>query len=92
MAKRGLLGFVSKLELARISTWRVHGNCSGEDPELFYPASEEEAETALAICRACSVREACLEYALEAREKLGIWGGTTERDRRRIWRRRRRTA
>ncbi|MER3395239.1 MAG: WhiB family transcriptional regulator [Acidimicrobiia bacterium] len=82
----------SKLKLTQISSWRKYGSCNGSDPELFYPESEEETASALAICSTCRVREPCLEYALEAREKLGIWGGTTERDRRRIWRRRRRTA
>lgn len=74
------------------SSWREQGRCRGVDPELFYPPSDEEAEVAIAICRDCTVRELCLEYALTAREKLGVWGGTTERDRRRIWRKRRKSA
>lgn len=81
-----------KLRLAIKGGWRHLGSCCGEDPEVFYPDNDEEATLALQICAGCVVREACLEYALEARERLGVWGGTTERERRRIWRRRRRSA
>jgi WhiB family redox-sensing transcriptional regulator len=47
---------------------------------------------AIAVCGTCDVRIACLEHALASREKEGVWGGTTERERRRIIRQRRRTA
>ena len=74
-------------------TWRQQGRCRGVDPEIFYPVSEEdEALEAKAICDSCPVRVACLEYALAAREKNGVWGGLTERERRRLLRQRRRTA
>lgn len=59
---------------------------------VFYPASDEEALPAKAICGECPVRETCLEYALSRREPSGVWGGTTEAERRRIIRRRRRQA
>ena len=48
--------------------------------------TDEEAGVAKAICSTCPVREACLEHALSAREREGIWGGATERERRRILR------
>src|SRR2546425_571772 len=73
-------------------SWRDKGACRGIDPEIFYPVSDEDAEEAKAICAVCSVRQACLEHALAAREKEGVWGGATERERRRIIRQRRRTA
>ena len=73
-------------------SWRDKGACRGIDPNLFYPADDEAADEAKAICAVCSVRQACLEYALSAREKEGVWGGATERERRRIIRQRRRTA
>jgi WhiB family redox-sensing transcriptional regulator len=73
-------------------TWRQHAACRGLDPLIFYPATEEEAADAKAVCDACSVREACLEHALAVREKEGVWGGATERERRRIIRQRRRVS
>ena len=73
-------------------TWRTHAACSGLEPEVFYPVSEEQAEEAKAICRECPVREPCLEYALTNRERDGVWGGATERERRRLIRQRRKSA
>lgn len=72
--------------------WRQRAACRGVDPDSFYPASDEEAEAAKAICAVCPVREACLEYALANRERDGVWGGATERERRRIVRQRRKSA
>lgn len=72
--------------------WRERAACRGFDPDIFYPVSEEEAEEAKSICRSCPAREACLEYALSQRERDGVWGGATERDRRRILRQRRKSA
>ena len=55
-----------------------------QDPELWFPANGDRAtaERAKAICRICPVRSACLEWALAANERTGIWGGTTPNDRR----------
>lgn len=72
--------------------WRQRAACRGVDPDIFYPASDEEAEAAKAICAQCPVREACLEYALANRERDGVWGGATERERRRLIRQRRKSA
>lgn len=68
-------------------SWAVRAACRGMDPGIFFPSTDEEAEEALEVCRTCPVREECLEYALEARERYGIWGGTNERQRRRMLRR-----
>lgn len=75
-------------------SWRDLAACSGIDPGIFYPSSEDEsdARAAKSVCGVCEVREACLEHALLVREKEGIWGGATERERRRIIRQRRRSA
>lgn len=73
-------------------SWRTKAACNGLDPQIFFPETEEAADTAKAVCEVCSVKEACLEYALARREKEGVWGGATERERRRIIRQRRRTA
>lgn len=74
--------------------WRVAAACRGLDPLIFYPVTDEDAdaEPAKTVCDVCPVREPCLEHALGAREKEGVWGGATERERRRIIRQRRRTA
>jgi WhiB family redox-sensing transcriptional regulator len=74
--------------------WRSAAACRGLDPLIFYPLTDEDddAEPAKSVCEQCPVREACLEHALGAREKEGVWGGATERERRRIIRQRRRSA
>ncbi len=74
--------------------WRAAAACTGLDPVIFYPASDDDAEAApaKAVCGECIVREPCLEFALAVREKDGVWGGATERERRRLIRQRRRTA
>ncbi|CAN5250572.1 N/A [soil metagenome] len=73
-------------------SWSQQAACRGLDPEIFYPVSDEDAEVAKTVCSACSVRQACLEHALGARERDGVWGGATEKERRRMIRQRRRTA
>lgn len=80
------------MDKQQIPAWRQRAACRGVDPDIFYPVTDEDAEQAKAICRGCSVREACLEWAIETREKDGVWGGATERERRRIIRQRRRSA
>jgi WhiB family transcriptional regulator, redox-sensing transcriptional regulator len=73
-------------------TWRQLSACRGVDPDIFYPASDDEAEVAKAVCAQCPVRQPCLEYALTNRERDGVWGGATEKERRRILRQRRKSA
>ena len=72
--------------------WRRHSACRGLDPEIFYPETDDEAAAAKVVCNVCSVRETCLEFALQGREKEGVWGGATEKERRRILRQRRRAS
>ncbi|MGH8979539.1 MAG: WhiB family transcriptional regulator [Acidimicrobiales bacterium] len=80
------------------ATWRKWAACRGIDVEVFFPDpdsdSDEEvdAEPAKAVCGVCPVRQACLEHALANREREGVWGGATERERRRILRQRRKSA
>jgi WhiB family transcriptional regulator, redox-sensing transcriptional regulator len=74
------------------TSWQQAARCRGIDPDVFHPQSDEEADEAKAICASCPVREPCLEYALVVREKLGVWGGLTERERRRVLRHRRKSA
>jgi hypothetical protein len=62
--------------------WRTRGVCQNVDPETFFPAPSEPADTALALCRSCDVQGACLAWALEVGDCHGVWGGTTPRERR----------
>ena len=65
-------------------TWQDYANCLGVDPDLFFPERGASTKEAKEVCRGCVVREDCLEYALSNSEKFGIWGGMSERERRRI--------
>jgi WhiB family redox-sensing transcriptional regulator len=69
-------------------TWQRQANCMGVDPDLFFPERGASTREAKEVCRGCVVREDCLEYALANGEKFGIWGGLSERERRKIRRRR----
>ena len=70
--------------------WREEAACSGLDTNLFFPAAEEDQvllAMARQVCATCPVQEACLAYAVESRQTVGIWGGATTRERRRLRRR-----
>jgi WhiB family redox-sensing transcriptional regulator len=69
-------------------SWQRQANCMGVDPDLFFPERGASTREAKEVCRGCVVREDCLEFALVNSEKFGIWGGLSERERRRIRRRR----
>jgi WhiB family redox-sensing transcriptional regulator len=68
--------------------WQERANCLGVDPDLFFPERGASTREAKAVCAGCEVREDCLEYALAHGEKFGIWGGLSERERRRVRRQR----
>ncbi len=63
-------------------TWRTRGVCRTVDPEMFFPAPNEPADAAIALCRTCDVQGACLAWALEVGDCHGVWGATTPRERR----------
>ena len=69
-------------------SWQRQANCMGVDPDLFFPERGASTREAKEVCRGCVVREECLEYSIVNVEKFGIWGGLSERERRRIRRRR----
>ena len=69
-------------------TWMDDALCAQTDPEAFFPAKGGSTRSAKAICAACPVIDECLAYALEHDERYGIWGGTSERERRAIKRER----
>ncbi len=68
--------------------WKKLSNCLGVDPDLFFPERGASTKEAKAVCQACVVRDDCAEFALANGEKFGIWGGLSERERRRIRRQR----
>lgn len=78
---------IDDLAVQESEPWAGRAACRGADPALFFPGPDDDETIALGICARCPVRQPCLEYALEARERFGIWGGTTERQRRRLIRR-----
>ncbi len=69
--------------------WMAHGKCRGADPSAFFPSDGTGVERAQRVCDSCPVKVECLEYALEHRIEHGVWGGASERERRRILRKRR---
>lgn len=72
--------------------WMLRAKCRGISPTEFFPSDGVGVEVAQKICDGCPVHLECLEYALENRIEHGVWGGASERERRRILRRRRQAA
>ena len=67
--------------------WQGDALCAQTDPEAFFPEKGGSTRDAKKICSQCEVRSECLEYALNNDERFGIWGGLSERERRRLRRR-----
>ncbi len=66
------------------TTWMSHGNCAHRDPSMFFPSDGVGVEIARKACEGCPVKTQCLEYAIAERIDHGVWGGCSERERRRI--------
>ncbi|MEX2289300.1 MAG: WhiB family transcriptional regulator [Mycobacteriales bacterium] len=64
--------------------WQEQALCAQTDPEAFFPEKGGSTREAKRICVGCEVKGDCLEYALEQDERFGIWGGLSERERRRL--------
>jgi WhiB family transcriptional regulator, redox-sensing transcriptional regulator len=64
--------------------WQERALCAQTDPEAFFPEKGGSTREAKRICAGCEVRAECLEYALAFDERFGIWGGLSERERRRL--------
>lgn len=79
---------VGRKQLMLDTSWQTLSNCLGVDPDLFFPERGASTREAKEVCRGCVVREDCLEFALSNGEKFGIWGGMSERERRRVRRQR----
>lgn len=71
------------------TSWMAQGNCANQAPDQFFPSDGVGVEKAKKICDGCPVTESCLEYALRNRIDHGVWGGCSERQRRRILKARR---
>ncbi len=74
------------------ASWMSDGNCRTVHPSVFFPSDGVGVEIARQICADCPVKTRCLEYALHNRIDHGVWGGASERERRRILRQRRLSA
>lgn len=74
------------------SDWMRRGRCRDMDPAIFFPNDGVGVQVAQRICAECPVSSECLEYALVNRVDHGVWGGASERERRRLLRKRRATA
>ena len=66
------------------ASWQERALCAETDPEAFFPEKGGSTREAKKVCLGCDVRAECLEYALENDERFGIWGGLSERERRRV--------
>lgn len=64
--------------------WQGDALCAQTDPEAFFPEKGGSTREAKRICDGCEVRSQCLDYALENDERFGIWGGMSERERRKL--------
>ena len=64
--------------------WQEKALCAQTDPEAFFPEKGGSTREAKRICLGCEVKDACLDYALAHDERFGIWGGLSERERRRL--------
>ena len=67
--------------------WAAYAACRSTDPDIFFPSPESETGEAIRICRGCPVMYECRDWALDMRVRYGVWGGLTERERRRMLRR-----
>ena len=77
-------GVFGEPEDAQEADWQERALCAQTDPEAFFPEKGGSTREAKRICSGCEVRAECLEYALAHDERFGIWGGLSERERRRL--------
>ena len=82
-------------EVPKPDQWRLRASCRSVDPDLFFPVGStglalEQIAEAKAVCTMCAVQQECLEYALATNQDSGVWGGTSEEERRQMRRARQR--
>ena len=78
------LGASADTDESGLLAWQEQALCAQTDPEAFFPEKGGSTREAKRICVGCEVKGECLEYALEQDERFGIWGGLSERERRRL--------
>ncbi|TAL19614.1 MAG: WhiB family transcriptional regulator [Frankiales bacterium] len=78
------LGASADTDESGVLAWQEQALCAQTDPEAFFPEKGGSTREAKRICVGCEVKGECLEYALEQDERFGIWGGLSERERRRL--------
>ena len=74
----------SDSQVDSVLEWQTEALCAQTDPEAFFPEKGGSTRDAKRICTSCDVRDRCLDYALQNDERFGIWGGLSERERRRL--------
>ncbi|GAB3820224.1 WhiB family transcriptional regulator [Tessaracoccus terricola] len=67
-----------------VFAWQEEALCAQTDPEAFFPEKGGSTREAKKVCQGCTVQTECLEYALANDERFGIWGGLSERERRKL--------
>ena len=70
--------------MLQLGEWREWALCAEVDPEAFFPEKGESTRAAKSICRRCMVKVECLRSALANDERFGVWGGLSDRERRRL--------
>ena len=84
VATRALLPMPTFRGSNEIESWKNFASCAQTDPEAFFPEKGGSTREAKKICSSCDVTTQCLEYALDHDERFGIWGGLSERERRKL--------
>ena len=79
-----LLSLLNGAEEPEPMSWQERALCAQTDPEAFFPEKGGSTREAKKVCQTCEVRAECLEYALMNDERFGIWGGLSERERRKL--------
>jgi WhiB family redox-sensing transcriptional regulator len=87
LGSQGIAGLLGIGLEADAQSWQERALCAETDPEAFFPEKGGSTREAKKICTGCEVKAECLEYALANDERFGIWGGLSERERRRLRRR-----
>ena len=81
---QGFAGLWSMGLEAEAQSWQERALCAETDPEAFFPEKGGSTREAKKVCVSCDVRAECLDFALGNDERFGIWGGLSERERRRL--------